>query len=91
MADTGLPSLGDTIAMVTALLTGGATYGTLSQRIKSLEKTSDSEIKRNEDRDRDHQELSNRLTRIEVGQQNIQQLLSEVRSAVLSRNGFTSK
>jgi small-conductance mechanosensitive channel len=88
MTDGPMPSVGDWIAMGTALLTGGATYGTLHQRIKTLETSSEKHdaaiTKQSYDQTDFERDVSERLTRLEANQQNTIQLLTEVRSALFT-------
>jgi hypothetical protein len=83
VAETNLPSLGDLIAMGVALLTGGATYGTLSQRIKTIETTQKAKDDLDLDREDEMKDVRERMVRVEEAQkytnaslQRIEQILN---------------
>jgi hypothetical protein len=76
-----VPTWADIVAILSTVITGAYVFGTLGQRVRTLEEKAD----RAEDLERDFHELTSRLTRLEVGLENVQKMLEEVRNALRAK------
>ena len=82
MSDSPLPTWADIVAIGAAIVSGAYSYGVIGQKVKTLETAVKDHADRAIDLDRDFREVTDRLTRLEVGMTNVQSLLTEVRDTV---------